>query len=94
MKNDFLDWYNKTEKEVGTLISPSVASNLLNIKTQRLTGIINQGRLKRYQYKNKTFLSRNEVNIEIERRKKLKNSNDIIKEGKTGTIKKIININK
>ena len=90
MKNEFLEWYKKTENKYGQLITPSTGAKLLGITTQHLNRIIQQGRIKRHIFENKTFISRNEVNEEYDRRE------EVLKKLAPGAegIVKLINVDK
>lgn len=68
MNEDFSEWYKKTEKEYGSLITPAMAAKILNITNQHLNRIITSGRIKRYKYENNTYISIKEVEKEKEYR--------------------------
>lgn len=78
MNEDFSEWYKKTEKECGSLITPAMAAKILNISNQHLNRIIESGRINRLKFENNTYIGMKEIEREQKRREAKKETKKII----------------
>jgi len=60
-KEEFNEWFFETWEKTGGLIQPATGAELLGITRQSINGMIKFGRLKKYSYKNKTFIGLNDI---------------------------------